>query len=129
NLLVDLQPGLVGESKVEQDDIRRPLGDATNPLRAGTGHNNRVLRGAEDLVDLRQDQVRVVVHKQQLAHGAPRRPTRLELLPEPPPSVRGAMTRSIHQDSRNLCRVLPSTRWRATRLGRVATVLSTNRRM
>ena len=88
DLLVDLQPGLVGESEVEQDHIRRPLGDATDPLRAGTGHINPVLRGAEDPVDLRQDQVRVVVHKQQLAHGAPRRPTRLELLPEPPPPVR-----------------------------------------
>ncbi len=118
DLLVDLQPGLVGEAEVEQDHIRRPLGDATDPLRAGTGHINPVLRGAEDLVDLRQDQVRVVVHKQQLAHGAPRRPTRLELLPEPPPPVRGAMTKSIPQNSRNQRRVLPSTRRRLTRLGR-----------
>ncbi len=72
-----------------------PLADATDPLLAGTGHINPVLRGAEDLIDLRQDQVRVVVHKQQLAHGAPRQPTRLELLPEPAPPVRRVMTRLI----------------------------------
>ena len=55
DLLVDLQPGLVRESEVEQDDIRRPLGDVTDPLRAGTGHINPVLRGAKAPVDLSQD--------------------------------------------------------------------------
>ena len=95
NLLVDLQPRLVGEPEVEQDHIWRSLGDATDSLCAGTGHINPVLRGAEDSLDLRQDQIRVVVHKQQLAHGAPRRPTRLELLPEPPPPVRRVITKLI----------------------------------
>ena len=43
--LVDLQPREVGEPEVEQDDVRRPLGDATDPLLAGAGHVNPVLRG------------------------------------------------------------------------------------
>ena len=84
DLLIDLQARLVGESEVQQYHIRRSLGDTTDPLRAGTGHINPVVRVAEDLAHLRQNQVRVVVDEQQLAHGAPRRPTRLELLPEPP---------------------------------------------
>src|SRR5262249_7999390 len=35
-------------------------------------HIDPVLRGAEDLVDLHQDQVRFVVNEQQVGHNAPR---------------------------------------------------------
>jgi hypothetical protein len=73
---VDVEPREVGEAKVEQDHIRRPLADATDPLLAGAGHINPVWRGAEDMVHLRQDQVRAV-HEQQLPHGAPRGASRL----------------------------------------------------
>ena len=124
-MLVDLQPRLIGKLEVEQDDIRRPLGDATDPLCARRGHIRRVLRGSEGAADLRQDPVWVVVDEQELAQGAPRRPARLERLAEPHPPVRGAMTRSIPQDRRDPRRVLPSARSRLTRLGRDGTVWPT----
>ena len=105
---VDVEPREVGEAEVEQDHVRRPLGDAADPLVAGAGHVDLVLRGAEDALDLRQDQIRVVVHKQQSAHGAPRRSTRLVLAARAHSIRAGSDDEILPQNSRNRRRVLPS---------------------
>ena len=50
--LVDLQPGLVGQAQVEQNDVGRLGADALDPFRAGAGHLDPVSGAGERLAHL-----------------------------------------------------------------------------
>ena len=69
DLLIDFQPGLVGQAQVEENDVGRIGADALDPLRAGAGDLDPVGSGGERLAHLLRDQVRVIVDEQDPGHG------------------------------------------------------------
>ncbi len=69
DLLVDLEPGLVGQAQVEQNDIGRCWHRFVDPFGAGAGHLDPVTGGGKRLPHLLRDQDRVVVDEQHMGHG------------------------------------------------------------
>ncbi len=69
-LLIDLQPGLVGQAQIEQDDIRRLGSGLPQPLRPDASHLDLVVRSRERLTHLVEDRVGVVINEEQASHVA-----------------------------------------------------------
>ena len=67
--LVELQAGLVGQSQVEEDDVRGVGADEPEPFRAGAGHLDPVRGGRERQAHLLRDQGRVIIDEQDVGHG------------------------------------------------------------
>src|SRR5262249_58878375 len=83
DLLVDLQPGLVGQAQVEENDVRRTGADPLQSLGTGGSNLDPVGRRGERLAHLPGDQGRVIIDEQQLGHGRSPSPRHY------PPSVAG----------------------------------------
>src|SRR5262249_30493622 len=68
DLLVDLEPRLVRQTQVEENNIGRGGPYVLKPFRPGPGHDDAVARPVEGLAYLLRDKVRVIVDEQQLRH-------------------------------------------------------------
>ena len=69
DLLVDLQAGLVGQAKIEQNHVGRIGADALQPRGPRAGNLDPVLGRRERLAHLLLDQGWVVIDEQQMGHG------------------------------------------------------------
>jgi hypothetical protein len=69
DLLVDLQAGLVGQVKVEENNVRRPGTDPLESFGTGAYHLDPVSRRGERLAHLPREQGWVIVDEQQVGHG------------------------------------------------------------
>jgi hypothetical protein len=69
DLLVNCQPGLVGQVQVEENDIRGSGPDPLEPFGTGGSHLDPVSRRGERLAHLSRGQGRVVVDEQQMRHA------------------------------------------------------------
>ncbi len=68
DLLEDLQPGLVGQTQVKQNNVRRSGRDALQALGACAGDLDTVSGSREQVANLLLEHFRVVIDKQQMGH-------------------------------------------------------------
>jgi hypothetical protein len=67
-LLQDIQPGLVGQAKVEENDIRPSVGDVLEAFRARVDDFDTVGRRGKHLAHLVWEQIWVIIDKEQVGH-------------------------------------------------------------
>src|SRR5208283_2287193 len=70
DVLEDFQPGLVWQTEVEQNDVRRLESDAFDPFAARGRVLHVVLRPREDVPDLGGYDFEIVINEKQVGHRA-----------------------------------------------------------
>jgi hypothetical protein len=73
NTPIKLQPGAIGQTHVQEDDVRQRCRQLPRSIRAVAGYGNRHAEWRQGVGCLGQDEVRVVIDEQEPGHGPLRR--------------------------------------------------------